>query len=105
MSTLIVCCTIAFCALCLMIYNVKKVSADVYKRIVIDDTLPKSPYSLIRTKNSAGYMGYSITKDGKIMYIPGTGDTRYEVHTEIRTAIYHINVMEKIEGFRLTTVE
>lgn len=104
-TTLIICCTIAFCTLCITIYNVRKVSADVYQRVLIDDSLPKSPYSLIRTKNREGQMGYSITKEGKIIYIPGTGDSQYEVYGNLNSVMRQINILEKVEGYRLTTVD
>lgn len=103
-STLIICCTIAFCSICLMICNIKKVTAKVYAQVATIDTLPKSPYSVIRTKNSLGYMGYTITKNGQIIYLPGTDNKQYEVFRNLDNAIFQINTFEKIEGYRLTTV-
>ncbi|AFC21918.1 hypothetical protein GAP32_461 [Cronobacter phage vB_CsaM_GAP32] len=102
MSTLIICCTVAFCVLCLTVYNIKKVSADLYKKVCIDDNLPKSPYGLIRTKNYLGNMGYTITKNGEIIYIPGTDNKQYEVYSSLSSAIDHINILEKIDGYKLT---
>ncbi len=103
-STLIICCTIAFCSICLMICNIKKVTAKVYTQVAAIDSLPKSPYSLIRTRNSEGHIGYTITKDGEIIYIPGTENKVYEVFGSLSNAIFYINTLEKIEGYRLTTV-
>ncbi|AMM44044.1 hypothetical protein FDG95_gp498 [Pectobacterium phage vB_PcaM_CBB] len=103
-STLIICCTIAFCTICLMICNVRKVTAKVYAQVATYDALPKSPYSLIRTKSSSGGIGYSITKNGEIIYIPSTDDKQYEVFGSLSNAIFHINTLEKIEGYRLTQV-
>lgn len=101
-STIVICSTIAFCTLCSMFCNVKKISSELYKQIAINDSLPKSPYSLIRTKNYKGELGYTITKDGEIIYLPKTNNTEYEVYSTISGAIYEINVLEKIEGYRLT---
>lgn len=103
-STLIICCTIAFCTICLMICNVRKVTANVYAQVATYDALPKSPYSLIRTKNFEGNMGYTVTKNGEIIYIPGTQNKQYEVFRSLESAIFQINTLEKIEGYRLTTV-
>ncbi len=103
MTTLIVCCTIAFCVLCLTVYNVKVVSAKLYKRLCVEDNLPKSPYGVTRTKNREGWFGYTITKNGNIVYIGGSVG-QYEVFSSLSSAINHINVLEKIEGYKLTEI-
>lgn len=104
MAILLICCTIAFCTLCLMIVNVKKITAKLYERMITDENLPKSPYGLIRTKNYMGHFGYTITKDGEIIYIPGKEKKSYEVFSSLDSAINQINVYEKLEGYRLTRI-
>lgn len=106
MSIAMICGTVIIWIAAKTYSNVKKITANLYEMTVadaLDETLPKSPYGVVRTKNRKGDFGYSITKNGDIVKIHGTENT-YEVFNYLSTAISYINQYEKIEGYRLTKV-
>lgn len=105
MSIAMICGTIIVWIAAKTYSNVKKITANLYQMTVSgveNDTLPKSPYSVVRSKDTRGEAGYSITKNGDILKLYGTES--YDVYKYMETAISIINKYETIEGYRLTKV-
>lgn len=104
-SIAMICVTIIVWIVAKTYSNVKKITANVYEMTVTavqNDSLPKSPYGVVRAKDVQGQKGYAITKDGGILKMYGT--EAYDVYKYMETAVSVINQYETIEGYRLTKV-
>jgi len=104
-SIAMICVTIIVWIVAKTYSNVKKITASVYEMTVAavqNDSLPKSPYGVVRSKDYKGDTGYTITKNGNVVKIHGT--EAYDVYKYMETAVSVINQYETIEGYRLTKV-
>lgn len=88
---------------CITLICNKLISANVYKRTVLSVNLKESPYSIIRMKNSSGEWGYAVTKDGEPLRVTRDSDTA--VYSSIKGALYDVNIMESLEGYKLSKIE
>ena len=107
MTTLIICTTVIFIAAFIMYLNVKSIAAYVYVKTVCPDPeehLSKSPYGISRELDSNGKWGYCITKNGEIMYSDDRGKLTAPVYIEFMSALKDMNLLEKIEGYKITKV-
>lgn len=106
MSIAMICGTLILWIVAKTYSNVKKITANLYMMTVSDvqnDSLPQSPYGLVRSKDYKGDTGYTITKNGNVVKIHGTENT-YDVYKYMESAIEVMNKYEKMEGYRLTKV-
>ena len=110
MTVLLICTVVCFLAACITYASTKKIAALVYIKTVqvhenIQADLPKSPYSLQPAGSSkTNRSGWALTKNGKLMNIAGS-ETKFEIHYTLEGALAQLNLLEKLEGYKLTTLE
>ncbi|QOI71472.1 hypothetical protein pEaSNUABM50_00495 [Erwinia phage pEa_SNUABM_50] len=91
-----------FGAACITLIANKMIAATIYNRST-GNFGKKSPYGLSREQGVDKKWGYCITKHGKIL----RGNDGYgsaPVYLSIAEAVKDMNVMEAIEGYKLTTI-
>ncbi|AFC21917.1 hypothetical protein GAP32_460 [Cronobacter phage vB_CsaM_GAP32] len=109
---IIIICTaiVAFCAW--SIHNsTKTIAARLHCRVMgipyeepkQSKPLPSSPYSIIHTCSNKGTWGFCVTKHGEI-YRSSTYASA-PVYPKLEAAIQVMNAYEKIEGYKITTIE
>lgn len=91
------------CAAVCSFLGARMIAANLYHKMIQDHEGKKSPYGLVITKNNKNEFGYSITKNGNIIKVPNS--SQYPVYRNIPDAISYMNVLEKLEGYALTTLD
>jgi len=109
MHPLLIAAIVMFCAACLTYFNVKRIAADIYiKTVRVHDNpesdLPESPYTLKRAKSNNGQYGYTILKNDKYINIAGTQGA-FDVYLDLKSALNQMNVYEKLDRVRVTTLD
>ncbi|EBS4516557.1 hypothetical protein DQT32_03985 [Salmonella enterica subsp. enterica serovar Braenderup] len=66
---------------------------------ILEADYPKSPYG-VKRQTSNGTWGYCITHNGQVMF----DENKAQLFTSIHAAVYEINKLERIEGYKQTRV-
>lgn len=100
MNLLTICTTVVFIAACITFISTKLIAARVYIRTIANNEGIESPYGYVRSESDDGDIGYSITKNGKLITLPNS--TRYVVYSTLSNVIKEINVLERMGGYKIS---
>ncbi|SOK59282.1 hypothetical protein [Yersinia phage fHe-Yen9-03] len=89
-----------FVTACITLIANKLIAANIYKKTVFDIQGQKSPYG-ISIEQGKSKWGYCITKNGKVQFSMNGSAPVYHTLEDVLKAI---NILEKLEGYILTTI-
>lgn len=93
--------TVNVIIICITAIICKNLIIKFQREMINGKVLKDSPYGISREEAKSGRIGYCITKNGKVLY---TATDTATVYNDINSCIKEINIFEKLEGYKLTSL-